>query len=107
MDFDYARTFGNRPSTGYERLLYECMLGDATLFQRADMAELGWSVVAPVQEAWARGKEPLPEYPAGSMGPDLANEMLALDGRHWRKKGRDRAEFWNRRQQRMRFAYPA
>jgi glucose-6-phosphate 1-dehydrogenase len=83
MDFDYARTFGNRPSTGYERLLYECMLGDATLFQRADMSELGWSVLSPVQEAWAKNKDPLPEYAAGSMGPDEATEMLSLDGRHW------------------------
>jgi glucose-6-phosphate 1-dehydrogenase len=85
MDFDYAQTFGNRPSTGYERLLYECMLGDATLFQRADMVEEGWSIVAPVQEAWASSKEMLPEYAAGSMGPAAALEMLTRDGRHWRE----------------------
>jgi len=83
MDFDYARAFGNRPSTGYERLLYDCMLGDATLFQRADMVELAWSLIAPIQEAWERSRDPLPEYPAGSRGPAEADELLARDGRHW------------------------
>jgi glucose-6-phosphate 1-dehydrogenase len=83
MDFDYARVFGNRPSTGYERLLYECMLGDPTLFQRADMVELGWSVIAPVQKAWETGKESLADYPAGSRGPVKADELLNRDGRHW------------------------
>ena len=52
MDFDYVDYFGERPSTGYERLLYDCMIGDATLFQRADMVEAGWSVVAPILDVW-------------------------------------------------------
>jgi len=84
MDFDYAQTFGNHPSTGYERLLYDCMLGDATLFQRADMSELGWKVIAPLQEAWASGREPIPEYRAGSGGPVEADQLLIRDGRKWR-----------------------
>jgi glucose-6-phosphate 1-dehydrogenase len=84
MDFDYARTFGNRPSTGYERLLHDCMLGDATLFQRADMVELGWSVIAPLQQVWAKSTDPIPEYPAGSQGPQEAAELLGRDGRNWR-----------------------
>ena len=52
MDFHYADYFGTEPSTGYERLLYDCMIGDATLFQRADMVEAGWSVVEPVLDVW-------------------------------------------------------
>ena len=52
MDFRYADYFGTEPSTGYERLLYDCMIGDATLFQRADMVEAGWSVVEPVLDVW-------------------------------------------------------
>jgi glucose-6-phosphate 1-dehydrogenase len=86
MDFDYAHTFGDRPSTGYERLLYDCMIGDATLFQRADMVEQGWSVVAPIQAAWAAGRDGLSEYPAGSWGPAAARELLTRDGRQWREE---------------------
>jgi glucose-6-phosphate 1-dehydrogenase len=69
MDFRYADYFGNRPSTGYERLLHDCMIGDATLFQRADMVEQAWAVVMPVLEAWQAAPCPeFPNYPAGSWG---------------------------------------
>jgi glucose-6-phosphate 1-dehydrogenase len=86
MDFDYAHTFGSKPSTGYERLLYDCMTGDATLFQRADMTELTWGVIAPIQRAWQeRSADGLCEYPAGSWGPAAADELLARDGRRWRE----------------------
>ena len=86
MDFDYARVFGNRPSTGYERLLYDCMIGDPTLFRRADMSELGWAIVEPIMRSWEKqGSEGLMEYPAGSWGPEVANELLARDGRRWRE----------------------
>lgn len=85
MDFDYARDFGQTHSTGYERLLYDCMLGDATLFQRADMVEAGWSVIQPMLDVWkalpARG---FPNYAAGSWGPREAAELLHRDGRAWR-----------------------
>ena len=47
-DFCYANYFGSTPSTGYETLLYDCLIGDATLFQRADNVELSWSVVTPI-----------------------------------------------------------
>jgi glucose-6-phosphate 1-dehydrogenase len=86
MDFDYTRTFGRRPSTGYERLLYDAMLGDATLFQRADMVELGWGIVAPLQEAWAKQADGLLTYPAGAEGPAAADELLTRDGRRWREE---------------------
>jgi len=88
MDFDYARVFGNRPSTGYERLLYDCMIGDPTLFRRADMSELGWAIVEPILKSWEKqGNEGLMESPAGSWGPDAANQLLARDGRRWHELG--------------------
>jgi glucose-6-phosphate 1-dehydrogenase len=85
MDFDYARDFGTSHSTGYERLLYDCMVGDATLFQRADMVEAGWSVIQPLLDVWkalpARG---FPNYPSGSWGPKEADDLMERDGRAWR-----------------------
>jgi glucose-6-phosphate 1-dehydrogenase len=84
MNFDYEDYFGDTPSTGYERLLHDCMMGDATLFQRADQVEAAWSVVAPVQAAWkAEPPTAFPNYEAGTWGPDEANELLARDGREW------------------------
>ena len=69
MDFHYADYFGTEPSTGYERLLYDCMIGDATLFQRADMVEAGWSVVQPVLDVWrALPPRDLPELRGGNLG---------------------------------------
>ncbi|HEY3835553.1 MAG TPA: glucose-6-phosphate dehydrogenase [Bryobacteraceae bacterium] len=85
MDFHYADYFGTEPSTGYERLLYDCMIGDATLFQRADMVEAGWSVVQPVLDIWkALPARSFPNYPAGTWGPREAEELLRRDNRHWR-----------------------
>jgi glucose-6-phosphate 1-dehydrogenase len=73
-----------RTQTGYGRLLYDCMLGDATLFQRSDMVEAAWHVVAPIQNGWG-APEPreFPNYVAGTWGPGEADELLAKDGRHW------------------------
>jgi glucose-6-phosphate 1-dehydrogenase len=85
MHFHYQDYFGSTPSTGYERLLYDCMTGDATLFQRADMVEAGWSVVAPVLDVWkALPPRSFPNYPAGSWGPKEADELMERDGRQWR-----------------------
>jgi len=85
MDFAYADYFKTAPSTGYERLLYDCMIGDATLFQRADMVEAGWEVVSPLLDVWkALPPRNFPNYPAGSWGPREAEELLERDGRHWR-----------------------
>jgi glucose-6-phosphate 1-dehydrogenase len=85
MEFDYARDFGHSHSTGYERLLYDCMIGDATLFQRADMVEAGWKVIQPVLDLWkALPVQQFPNYAAGSWGPAEADELLARDGRAWR-----------------------
>jgi glucose-6-phosphate 1-dehydrogenase len=86
MDFRYADYFGSKPSTGYERLLYECMVGDATLFQRADMVEASWSAVQPILDVWqALPPRNFPNYPAGSWGPWEASELLERDGRQWRE----------------------
>ncbi len=85
MDFKYSDYFGAEPSTGYERLLYDCMIGDATLFQRADMVEAGWRVVEPVLDVWkALPARAFPNYVAGSWGPREAEELLRRDGRQWR-----------------------
>lgn len=85
MSFKYAETFGSTPSTGYERLLYDCMTGDATLFQRADMVEAGWSVVAPILDVWkALPPRSFPNYAAGTWGPQEADELMSQDGRRWR-----------------------
>ncbi len=86
MDFRYADYFGSTPSTGYERLMYDCMIGDATLFQRADMVEAGWSVVAPILDVWkALPPRQFPNYAAGTWGPKEADELLERDGRQWRR----------------------
>jgi len=84
MDFSYAKRFGSTHSTGYERLIYDCMAGDATLFQRADMVEAAWGVVQPVLDVWqALPPRNFPNYTAGSWGPREADDLLARDDRHW------------------------
>ena len=83
MSFNYKDYFGDAPSTGYERLLYDCMIGDATLFQRADMVEESWKTVTPILDAWANDGD-VPKYAAGSWGPQESDELLERDGRKWR-----------------------
>lgn len=86
MDFCYSNYFGKSPSTGYETLLYDCMIGDATLFQRSDNVELGWSIVAPILDVWsALPPQNFPNYAAGTWGPADADALLARDGRQWRR----------------------
>jgi glucose-6-phosphate 1-dehydrogenase len=84
MQFNYRDYFGQSSSTGYETLIYDCMIGDATLFQRADNSELGWKVVDPMLKLWQREKPDFPNYAAGSNGPAAADDLLARDGRAWR-----------------------
>jgi len=85
MSFNYQDYFGGTAQTGYEVLLYDCMIGDATLFQRADMVEAGWSAVDPVLDVWkALPPREFPNYQAGTWGPREAEELMARDGRHWR-----------------------
>ena len=88
MTFKYEDYFEIAPSTGYETLIYDCMIGDAILFQRADGIEAGWRVVQPFIDAWRHaGAHGLASYSAGSEGPEAADELLARDGRRWRPIG--------------------
>jgi glucose-6-phosphate 1-dehydrogenase len=85
MQFHYKDYFKNEPSTGYETLVYDCMIGDATLFNRADGVEAGWAVVQPILDLWHDDKSvPLETYPAGSDGPEAADHLLWRSGRRWR-----------------------
>jgi glucose-6-phosphate 1-dehydrogenase len=85
MDFRYDDWFPKEPNVGYETLIYDVMIGDQTLFMRADMVEQAWRVVQPVLDAWAAEKADFPSYDTGSDGPKAADELLARDGdRAWR-----------------------
>jgi glucose-6-phosphate 1-dehydrogenase len=85
MDFQYADYFGATPSTGYETLIYDCMMGDPTLFQRGDMVEASWTVVQPILDVWkALPPRDFPNYAAGTWGPAQADELIRRDGREWR-----------------------
>src|SRR6266446_2262174 len=87
MDFHYGTSFGKASPEAYERLLLDAMAGDATLFARRDEVEQAWAFIDAIEEAWAE-KENAPKlctYPAGSWGPEEADELLARDGRSWRR----------------------
>ncbi len=86
MKFRYKDYFKAEPATGYETLIYDCMIGDNILFQRADGVEAGWKAVQPFLDAWKKaGAKGLEPYKAGSEGPACAAELLKRDGRSWRK----------------------
>ena len=90
MDFHYDDWFPREPNVGYETLIYDVMIGDPTLFMRADMVEQTWRIVQPVLDAWAKeGAENLPIYPAGSAGPGEADALLMREGRRWRSVNGD------------------
>jgi glucose-6-phosphate 1-dehydrogenase len=86
MNFSYAEAFGKSSANGYERLLLDAMLGDATLFAHRDGVEATWSLLTPVLDFWANNKpKDLPNYAAGTWGPKSADELLARDGHAWHK----------------------
>ncbi|SHG32695.1 glucose-6-phosphate dehydrogenase [Bradyrhizobium erythrophlei] len=88
MKFRYKDYFKVEPATGYETLIYDCMIGDNILFQRADSVEAGWQAVQPFLDAWKKaGAKGLERYKAGGEGPAAAEELLKRDGRNWRKLG--------------------
>jgi len=88
MKFRYKDYFQVEPTTGYETLIYDCMIGDNILFQRADSVEAGWQAVQPFLDAWKKaGTKGLETYKAGSEGPSGAGELIERDGRSWRKLG--------------------
>src|SRR5438445_10964586 len=88
MKFRYKDYFHVEPSTGYDTLIYDCMIGDNILFQRADSVEAGWQAVRPFLAAGKKaGGKGLKVYEPGSEGPEEANDLLERDGRSWRKLG--------------------
>jgi glucose-6-phosphate 1-dehydrogenase len=86
MDFRYGDWFAKEPNVGYETLIYDCMIGDSTLFQRADTVEATWRVVQPILDFWQDAPpDVFPNYSAGSAGPETADELIQRDGdRCWR-----------------------
>ena len=83
MDFSYAETFPGPATDGYERLLHDAMIGDATLFIRTDEVEQAWRITDPFLEAWSEEGVPLAHYAAGTWGPREAELLLANDLRRW------------------------
>jgi glucose-6-phosphate 1-dehydrogenase len=84
MRFDYREAFEVSRGTGYEVLLYNCMIGDAALFSRTDLVESAWRIAQPILEAWSNtAPQDFPNYPAGSWGPRSAFELMERDGRRW------------------------
>jgi glucose-6-phosphate 1-dehydrogenase len=85
MDFQYMTSFLVEAPEAYERLLLDCMIGDPTLFTRADEVEAAWTLIDPIEEAWRNGRPPLGTYPAGTWGPPEAARLLQDDGREWHR----------------------
>ncbi len=84
MHFDYKDAFKLTSPEAYETLLWDVMMGDATLFMRADQVEAAWSVITPILEAWEIvAPVDLPNYQAGTWGPEAAEALMAQDGRSW------------------------
>ncbi|MBV6895760.1 glucose-6-phosphate dehydrogenase [Xanthomonas axonopodis pv. cassiae] len=85
MDFRYRDWFPKEYTVGYERLLQDCMNGEAGLFQDAAMVEGAWRIVQPILDAWKQPPSDFPNYAAGSAGPSAADALLAMNGGHaWR-----------------------
>jgi glucose-6-phosphate 1-dehydrogenase len=85
MDFEYVTSFLVDAPEAYERLLLDCMIGDPTLFVRADAVEEAWKLIDPIEEAWRNARPPLQMYAAGTWGPDAAAHLLQADGREWHR----------------------
>ena len=83
MAFRYEDAFEQEPNVGYETLIYDCLVGDATLFQRADNIDAAWAVVDPALQDWAQTKSAPEFYAAGTDGPEAAVTLLRRDGREW------------------------
>jgi glucose-6-phosphate 1-dehydrogenase len=83
MEFLYGTAFMSQSPEAYERLLLDAMRGDATLFTRVDEVEAQWRIIDPILQAWSQMGGPLPQYPAGSDGPEEANALL-VPGQRWR-----------------------
>jgi glucose-6-phosphate 1-dehydrogenase len=84
LDFGYDQFGDRQPTTGYEKLLYDCMVGDASLFHRSDVVEAAWEAAAPILEAWNNNPPTdFPNYAAGTWGPEAALRLIQRDQHHW------------------------
>jgi glucose-6-phosphate 1-dehydrogenase len=86
MDFLYGGAFRTELPDAYERLILDCLLGDATLFTRADEVDQQWAIVDSIVAAWRRERPRFPNYAAGTWGPAAADELIGRDGREWRRR---------------------
>jgi len=86
MDFLYGGAFRVELPEAYERLILDCLLGDATLFTRADEVDEQWSLVDSIVAGWKRERADSPNYNAGTWGPAAADELMRRDGREWRRR---------------------
>jgi glucose-6-phosphate 1-dehydrogenase len=85
MDFLYGGAFRTSLPEAYERLILDAMVGDATLFTRADEVDEQWALVDAIVSAWKRDRPSFPNYAAGTWGPPAAEELVERDGRSWRR----------------------
>jgi glucose-6-phosphate 1-dehydrogenase len=92
MDFHYKDLASTRVPEAYERLLYDCMAGDSTLFLRADAVEAAWKFIEPIQKAWASDHIKIYGYPAGTWGPDVADNLIEGENHNWRYPCRNLAD---------------
>jgi len=89
LDFLYNTAFQVEPPEAYERLIFDAMIGDQTLFIRGDEAEAAWKIIDPVEEGWQTSKLPPESYEPGTWGPKRAADLIELDGRRWLQNGAD------------------
>jgi glucose-6-phosphate 1-dehydrogenase len=89
LDFLYRTAFHAEPPEAYERLLYDALTGDQTLFIRGDEAEAAWQVIDPIEQAWAKSPNPPPQYTPNTWGPQAAMDLIESDGRQWIHSGDD------------------
>ena len=92
LDFSYKETFQVDPPDAYERLIQDSMLGDQTLFIRADEVDAAWSVIDPIEAAWAASKNVPETYEPGTWGPPKAQQLIERDGRRWLHSSTEEAE---------------
>lgn len=84
MDFGYGHAFTEASPEAYERLILDVLLGDPPLFPRHEEVELSWKILDPIEEFWQKHGKPQ-AYRPGTWGPDSADQMMAIDGRAWRR----------------------
>jgi glucose-6-phosphate 1-dehydrogenase len=86
MDFSYGAGFEDQYAEAYERVILDALVGDATLFIRADEVGRSWRIVDPLLHYWAEDRQPIPLYQAATWGPREAEELVLRDGRRWRQR---------------------